>query len=101
MKSILLVAASAAALTLSVSAAQAATAPAPAAATAPSTAVKHYGKWGIDLPARDTSVKPGDSFFSYNNGAWYKTAVIPNDQNSLSVGTEVYNLSRAQLRTVI
>jgi putative endopeptidase len=101
MKSILLVAASAAALSLSVSAAVAATAPAPAAATAPSDQPKHYGKWGIDLTARDTTVKPGDDFFSYNNGAWYKTAVIPADQSSLSVGTEVYNLSQAQLRAVI
>jgi putative endopeptidase len=98
MKSILLAAASVAALSLSVSVAAAATAPEPAAA---SVQVKHYGKWGIDLTARDTSVKPGDSFFSYTNGDWYKTAVIPNDQNSLSVGTDVYNLSQAQLRAVI
>jgi putative endopeptidase len=101
MKPILLAAASAAFLCLSISAAQAATTPTPAAASAPSDQPKQYGKWGVDLAARDTSVKPGDSFFDYTNGAWYKSAVIPGDQPGVSVGLDVYNLSQAQLRTVI
>ena len=29
----------------------------------------------------DTTVKPGDNFYSYANGAWVKTAVIPDDQS--------------------
>jgi putative endopeptidase len=62
---------------------------------------KHYGKWGVDLSARDLSVRPGDDFFSYANGAWYAKAVIPADQPSLSVGYDVYNLSQVQLRKVI
>ena len=100
MKSILLAAASAAALSLA-AATFAAPAPAPSTSPAPSVEAKRYGAWGIDLTARDTAVKPGDSFFEYANGAWYKTAVIPSDQPALSIGTEVYNLSQAQLRTVI
>ncbi len=37
---------------------------------------------GIDLAGRDTSVKPGDDFFSYANGTWVKTTEIPADRSS-------------------
>jgi len=30
----------------------------------------HFGAWGVDLTARDTSVKPGDDFDTYANGGW-------------------------------
>ncbi len=62
---------------------------------------KRYGTWGFDLSTRDLSVKPGDSFFEYANGTWYRKAEIPPDQPSLSVGYDVFNLSQAQLRAVI
>ncbi|HWA31489.1 MAG TPA: M13 family metallopeptidase [Rhizomicrobium sp.] len=41
-----------------------------------------YGTWGVDLSAMDKSVKPGDNFFMYVNGTWYKDAVIPADRSS-------------------
>jgi putative endopeptidase len=41
-----------------------------------------YGTWGFDLSAMDKSVKPGDDFFMYANGTWYKTAEIPPDRSS-------------------
>ncbi|MGN6516493.1 MAG: M13 family metallopeptidase [Rhizomicrobium sp.] len=34
---------------------------------------------GIDPSAMDLSVKPGDDFYTYANGGWMKTAVIPPD----------------------
>jgi putative endopeptidase len=49
------------------------------AAPAPKT---EFGTWGVDLAARDLSVKPGDDFFMYANGTWYKNAVIPADRSS-------------------
>src|SRR3569623_3531060 len=42
-----------------------------------------YGTWGVDLSAMDKSVQPGDNFFSYVNGNWYKQAVIPADRSSI------------------
>ena len=42
-----------------------------------------YGTWGVDLSAMDKSVKPGDDFFNYVNGSWYKKAVIPPDRSSI------------------
>jgi hypothetical protein len=38
-------------------------APAPAASA-------QIGAWGLDLTARDTSVRPGDDFYRYADGLW-------------------------------
>ncbi|MFT3729360.1 MAG: M13 family metallopeptidase [Terricaulis sp.] len=38
------------------------------------------GAWGVDLSARDLSVKPGNDFFRYANGAWLKNTQIPADR---------------------
>ena len=40
-----------------------------ATATAPKAAI---GAWGFDLAGMDRSVKPGDDFFDYANGTWFK-----------------------------
>jgi len=40
---------------------------------------------GIDPSHMDTSVKPGDDFFRYANGAWLKTFEIPPDRASVGV----------------
>ncbi|MDP3783225.1 MAG: M13 family metallopeptidase, partial [Sphingopyxis sp.] len=60
-----------------------------------------FGKWGVDLDARDTSVKPGDDFDKYANGAWFARTEIPSDQASAGVGYDVYNLTQRQLRNVV
>ena len=39
---------------------------------------------GINLQSMDTSVRPGNDFYSYANGAWQRTAEIPADRPSLS-----------------
>ena len=40
---------------------------------------------GIDPSAIDKSIKPGDDFDKYANGAWEKTAQIPADKSNISV----------------
>jgi putative endopeptidase len=40
---------------------------------------------GIDKSLMDASVKPGDDFDKYANGAWEKSAEIPADKSSISV----------------
>ena len=60
-----------------------------------------FGKWGVDLGARDMSVKPGDDFDKYANGDWFARTEIPADQASAGVGYDVYNLSQRQLRQLV
>ena len=43
----------------------------------------------LDLPGRDVSVKPGDDFFVYANGAWDKATAIPEDHASWGAGQVV------------
>ena len=57
-------------------AAQTATAPTPAAPARPAA----IGAFGIDMTAIDPSVKPGDDFFQYVNGAWLNANTIPDDR---------------------
>ena len=51
---------------------------------------------GIDESLMDGSVKPGDDFDKYANGAWEKTAEIPADKSSISVFSLIND--RAQQR---
>ncbi|MGH8401057.1 MAG: M13 family peptidase, partial [Gammaproteobacteria bacterium] len=47
-------------------------------------------KLGIDPAYIDHSVKPGDDFFMYANGAWFKTATIPADFSGTGSFLDVY-----------
>ena len=60
-----------------------------------------FGKWGVDLDARDPTVEPGDDFDRYANGSWFARTEIPSDQASAGVGYDVYNLTQRQLRNVV
>ena len=55
------------------------------AAYAQDAAKPQYGAWGFDLTAMDTSVKPGDDFNQYANGAWLKRTEIPADKSIASL----------------
>ncbi len=49
----------------------------------------------------DVSVRPGDDFFAYANGAWLKTAVIPAGKDRWSVRDEIAELTRLQVAAVL
>ena len=40
-----------------------------------------FGKWGVDLAGRDTSIAPGSDFYGYANGDYVKALVIPPDRS--------------------
>ncbi len=40
---------------------------------------------GLDVAGMDRSVNPGDDFFAYANGHWFKTTVIPPDRSNYGV----------------
>jgi len=51
--------------------------------------------------AVDTSIKPGDDFFAYANGAWLKAAVIPAGRNRWTVRDEINELTRRQVAAIL
>jgi putative endopeptidase len=60
-----------------------------------------FGQFGVDLGAVDKSVKPGDNFFSYTNGNWLKTAVIPPDRSQTGSFQDLQILSETRMRAIV
>jgi putative endopeptidase len=59
------------------------------------------GRWGFDLAGMDKSVKPGDDFFRYANGAWFDKAVIPSDRPSTGSFLELEIQSEDRVRDIL
>ncbi|HEY0627146.1 MAG TPA: M13 family metallopeptidase [Allosphingosinicella sp.] len=74
--------------------------PSSAPAQAPS-AKAQWGTFGVDFDSMDKSVKPGDDFWSYVNGTWAKTAVIPADRGALGQVARLNDLSFGQVRDIL
>jgi putative endopeptidase len=70
----------------------------PVPTPAPKTA---FGTWGIDLTGMDRTLKPGDDFYTYVNGAWDKQAVIPPDRSNIGSFQELQILSEKRMRQII
>src|SRR5690348_14247511 len=64
-------------------------------------AASRFMPWGVDLSARDLAVKPGDDFFRYANGTWFRNNPIPGDRRSWGVGTVLNDDVEAQLRDIV
>jgi putative endopeptidase len=73
----------------------------PAAAAPPAAEAVHFGTWGVDLGARDTSVNPGDDFQRYSAGKWLDTHPIPADKSQNGVGSELADRNQEQLRDIV
>lgn len=90
---------------LALAACQATGAP-PSSGTASIEAAKaapkpELGTWGVDKTAMKTSVKPGDDFFSYVNGAWLDTFEIPADKTNYGSFTVLADRSEERVRKII
>ena len=48
----------------------------------------------------DPAISPGDDFFGYANGAWLRTAVIPEGKDRWSARDEINALTRKQLAAI-
>ena len=66
-----------------------------------STGAPKYGAWGIHLSGRDLSMKPGDNFYRYANGAWDDRTVIPPDRTSFGNFAVLAMLSENRTRAII
>jgi endothelin-converting enzyme/putative endopeptidase len=60
-----------------------------------------YGDFGVDLAARDLSVKPGDDFWAYANGSWDKATPIPADKASTGPFVLLRDNAEANVRTIL
>ena len=60
-----------------------------------------YGRWGVDLAARDPAVRPGDDFWRYANNAWFQANPIPADRVGWGVGAVLSEDVERQLRTIV
>jgi putative endopeptidase len=55
----------------------------------------------FDVKNMDTSVKPGDDFYSYAVGTWVKNNPIPADKNSKNVFDELFERNRTNIKEII
>ena len=64
-------------------------------------ATEGYTPFGLDLTALDKSVRPGDDFFQYANGAYLARTVIPADRSAMSRRLEMTDRTEAQLHALL
>ncbi|MDO7843368.1 M13 family metallopeptidase [Sphingomonas immobilis] len=65
------------------------------------TAKAKYGSFGIDLTAKDPSLKPGDDFWAYANGGWDKRTQIPADKAGVGYGNILSDEAEANVRLIL
>jgi len=72
-----------------------------ATADTPKQATQAALKSGLYLKDMDDSIKPGDDFNAYVNGAWVAKTEIPADKASYGVGYIVHEESQANIKAII
>ena len=73
-----------------------------AAAPQPSdTGKPEFGAFGVDLSAKDPSVKPGDDFWQYANGTWDKTTTIAADRTTAGPFVTLADRAEEQVRDIL
>jgi putative endopeptidase len=60
-----------------------------------------FGVFGIDLTARNLSVRPGSDFYTYANGTWVDSFVIPADRSSYGSFSKLAELSEQRVCDLI
>ncbi|KFN42569.1 hypothetical protein N789_13090 [Arenimonas oryziterrae DSM 21050 = YC6267] len=74
----------------------------PAATPAPVAAAKPtLGSFGFDSAGMDRTAAPGDDFFTYANGNWFKTTEIPADRSSYNSFTVLTEKALTRTRAII
>ncbi|GAA4014300.1 M13 family metallopeptidase [Sphingomonas swuensis] len=68
----------------------------PAAAPKP-----QLGTFGFDSQGMDSSMLPGDNFYTYANGTWAKNTPIPADKSNYGMFGALDDLSKERTRTLI
>ncbi|MCM2256920.1 MAG: peptidase M13 [Vicinamibacteria bacterium] len=71
------------------------------AAAQDAAVAQRYGSWGVDLAGMDRSVKPGDDFFRFVNGAWLDKTTIPADRTSYGAFNVLRDVSEARVKAIL
>jgi endothelin-converting enzyme/putative endopeptidase len=71
------------------------------AAAGAQTAKPVFGTWGYDATAMDASVKPGDDFFAYVNGAWAKRTEIAPDRTFVGIDSVLNDQIDKDVRAIV
>ncbi|MEM7084498.1 MAG: peptidase M13, partial [Pseudomonadota bacterium] len=56
---------------------------------------------GLILNNMDTSVRPGDDFNAYVNGAWLASTDIPSDKSSFGIAYMLHETAQENVKTII
>lgn len=59
------------------------------------------GSFGVELDARDMSVKPGDDFFNYAGGTWYNNFEMPSDKTRYGAFDKLAERSEKQIKELV
>ncbi|QBF83837.1 M13 family peptidase [Shewanella maritima] len=59
------------------------------------------GSFGVDLSARNESVKPGDDFFMYASGTWYDNFEMPADKTRYGAFNALAERSEERVKEII
>ncbi|WP_286269512.1 M13 family metallopeptidase [Thalassotalea hakodatensis] len=65
------------------------------------TAKAELGSFGVDLTARNLTVKPGDDFFMYASGNWYDNYEMPADKTRYGAFNALAERSEKQVKEII
>jgi putative endopeptidase len=60
-----------------------------------------WGEWGLNTDTKDASVRPGDDFNAYVNGAWISSFEIPADQSRYGSFDLLREKSEQRVRFII
>ena len=60
-----------------------------------------YGRWGFDSAGAEISIKPGDNFFRYANGAWLDRTPIPADKPAVSLRLAMTDRTEQRLHAIM
>jgi putative endopeptidase len=75
--------------------------PVETAAAAPVAPKPEIGTFGFDRAGIDTTVLPGDNFYTFANGTWAKNTPIPADKSNYGMFGALDDLSKERTRTLI
>jgi predicted metalloendopeptidase len=64
-------------------------------------AAAELGSFGVELDARDESIKPGDDFFMYAGGTWYSNFEMPSDKTRFGAFDKLAERSEEQVKEIV